>query len=113
MQKQWCRESYPSIDMVSFGNKLKEVCEKQQVSAEDLKDYLHLSSIQAVYLWFNGKRLPNVDNLYAISRYLGIRMDDLVSSDSGERAEYIMRNDLLPNHGKRVMLYCMWLRLDE
>lgn len=113
MQEQKGGESYPSIDMVSFGNRLKEVCEKQQVTAGDLKDYLHLSSIQAVYLWFNGKRLPNVDNLYAISKYLGIRMDDLVSSDSRERAEHIMRNDLLPKHGKRVMLYCMWLRLDK
>ena len=47
-------EHYPSIDMAKFGAKLKEICEERNVSANDLKEYLHLSSIQAVYMWFNG-----------------------------------------------------------
>lgn len=95
--------------MVKFGAKLREICAEQQVTAVDLKEYLHLSSIQAVYLWFGGKRLPNIDNLYAISRYLGVRMDDLVNSEREETAAKIIRDDSLPDHGKRIMFY--WKRL--
>ena len=104
-------EHYPSIDVVKFGTKLKEICEERNVSASDLKDYLHLSSIQAVYLWFGGKRLPNIDNLYAISRYLGVRMDDLINSEREENAAVIMQEESLPDHGKRVLFY--WKRLPK
>ena len=104
-------EHYPSIDMAKFGAKLKEICEERNVSANDLKEYLHLSSIQAVYMWFNGKRLPNIDNLYAISRFLGVRIDDLVNSEREEKATAIMQEDSLPEHGKRVLLY--WKRLPK
>lgn len=104
-------EHYPSIDMVKFGIKLKEICEERNVSAGELKDYLNLSSIQAVYMWFRGQRLPNIDNLYAISRYLGVRMDDLINSEREENATVIMQEESLPDHGKRVLFY--WKRLPK
>lgn len=104
-------EHYPSIDMVRFGTKLKEICEERNVSANDLKDYLNLSSIQAVYMWFRGQRLPNIDNLYAISRYLGVRMDDLINSEREENAAVIMQEESLSDHGKRVLFY--WKRLPK
>lgn len=104
-------EQYPSIDMVKFGAKLKEVCDERKVTANDLKEYLNLSSIQAVYLWFRGQRLPNIDNLYAISRFLGVRMDDLINSEREENAAVIMQEESLSDHGKRVLFY--WKRLPK
>ena len=105
------KTQYPVIDPVKFGAKLKEICDVQNISAVELREYLHLGSIQAVYMWFNGRRLPNVDNLRALSRYLGERVEDLIDSERMEQANQILMNDLLPPHGKRVLLY--WIRLQK
>ena len=36
------------------------------------------ASKQAVYRWLNGSNMPSVDNLYALSRYLNVQMDDVI-----------------------------------
>ena len=102
-------ERYPSIDPQQLGRKLKQVCEAKGISASDLQQNLHLTSVQAVYLWFGGKRLPNIDNLYAISRYLGITMDELVSSERQEKAYDILKEEVLTEYEKRILFY--WERL--
>lgn len=102
---------YPAIDMQQFGNNLRQICEARKVSAHDLKEYLHLASIQAVYLWFGGKRLPSVDNLYAISRYLDVSIDELFCSEQQKGAANIMSDERLSAEKKRVLLY--WTQLQK
>ncbi len=111
MQGKRSKAQCPFIDPMQLGTRLKKLCARQNISVAELKEYLHLGSAQAVYLWFGGKRLPNLDNLKAISRYLGERVDDLINSERTEQVDLIMRNDLLPLYGKRVVLY--WLRLQK
>ncbi len=102
----------PIIDPEKLGKRLKTLCKRQNITVSELRDYLHLCSDQAVYMWFGGKRLPNPDNLKAIARYLGERVDDLINSERTEQADRILRDDLLPSHGKRVLLYCVRLQKD-
>jgi len=111
MQGKTEQEEHPYIDPVRFGKKLREVCESKNVTAADLKEQLNLNSVQAVYYWFSGRRLPNAENLYALSRYLGVRMDDLINGDRRREAEAIIGEDCLPEHGKRIMMY--WTRLSK
>lgn len=111
MRERISKTSYPVIDPTKIGAKLKELCDVQKVSAVELRDYLHMASTQGVYMWFSGQRLPNVDNLRALSRYLGERVDDLIESERMEQANRILTNDLLPPHGKRIMLY--WMRMSK
>ena len=37
-----------------------------------------LASPQAVYRWLKGGNMPSVDNLFALSRYLDVQMDDVI-----------------------------------
>lgn len=83
-------EDYPAINAKLFGRKLKEVCENRHVTASELQQFLHLGSVQAVYMWFEGKRLPNLDNMYAISKYLDIPIENLLE-EKRENAEPLMR----------------------
>lgn len=114
--KQYCvkksmrnwNEDYPSIDMELFGRKLKKTCENKHVTAAELQQFLHLGSIQAVYMWFEGKRLPNLDNLYAISKYLDIRMEELLEEGPDRREALLLRKDL-SDHAKRLLFYLMHL----
>lgn len=71
------------IDMERFGRRLKEACARKKVTPLKLQRVLGLGSVQAVYLWLAGKRLPSLDNLYAISKFLGVRMEELLE----EKAE--------------------------
>ncbi len=112
------QEEYPSIDMARFGRKLREACGRNRVTASDLQKFLHLGSVQAVYMWFEGKRLPNLDNLYALSKYLDISMEELLGEASAdgdgarrddERLGHQAQDD--SDYGKRLLFY--WRNLRE
>ena len=73
------REGYPGLDLKQSGLLLRYQIRKSGYSVRDIQDYLVLSCPQPVYRWFQGKALPSVDHLYALSRLLGVHMEDLLA----------------------------------
>ena len=71
----------PIIDMKGTGQWLRFLCKKENISVAELQKRLQISSNQAIYAWFNGKTLPSVDNLLALSRVLRMSMDDMLVLD--------------------------------
>ena len=69
---------YPVIDMCATGTHIKELMTARELSVQDVQDAMGLASPQAVYRWLCGSNLPSVDNLYALSRYLNVQMDDVI-----------------------------------
>lgn len=69
---------YPSIDPQKTGEKIRECRIKKCVSVRELQEYLGLASPNAIYQWERGGTLPTVDNLYAISRYLDVPIEELL-----------------------------------
>ncbi len=45
---------------------------------DDIVSFMGFESQQAVYKWQRGESLPNVDNLYALSRLFGTTRDDIL-----------------------------------
>lgn len=70
---------YPSLDLKQSGTLLRYQIRRAGYSVRDIQDYLLLSCPQPVYRWFQGKTLPSVDHLYALSRLLGVHMEDLLA----------------------------------
>ena len=70
--------NYPVIDVEKTGKKLLRECELREISTKELQQFLGLSGRQSIYTWFQGKALPTLDNFYALSRFLGIAMEELV-----------------------------------
>lgn len=70
--------TYPVIDVQETGRQLKRECDRRQVSPRELQEFLGLSALQSIYGWFQGRALPSLDNFYALSCYLGMRMEELV-----------------------------------
>ena len=70
--------SYPVIDMNRTGRRLQLECEMREISTKELQQFLGLTSRQSIYGWFQGKAMPTLDNFYALSRYLGVAMEELV-----------------------------------
>ena len=69
---------YPVIDMCATGTHIKELMNTREVTVQDVQDAMGFASKQAVYRWLNGSNMPSVDNLFALSRYLNVQMDDVI-----------------------------------
>ena len=75
---------FPVIDPVATGACIRELRMERHISVADLKDMLELESVQAIYKWQRGECLPSVDNLYAISRLLGVPLDSIIRGNREE-----------------------------
>ena len=69
---------YPVIDMRATGTHIKELMDTREVTVQDVQDAMGLASPQAVYRWLCGSNLPSVDNLYALSRFLDVPMNNVI-----------------------------------
>ena len=69
---------YPVIDLSATGMHLKELMDARKLSVQDVQEAMGLASPQAVYRWLCGSNLPSVDNLFALSRYLNVQMEDVI-----------------------------------
>lgn len=76
----------PVIDRIRTGQYLKILMRQKGVTPRDIQEYLSLTCVQTVYRWTDGINLPSLDNLYALSRFFGVTMDDMVTGN-GEAAE--------------------------
>ena len=75
------QNNYPIINMKMTGEWIRFLCKRKKITVADLQKQFHMISNQAVYAWFNGKTLPSVDNLCALSKVLHMSMDDLLVLD--------------------------------
>lgn len=53
-------------DKKAIGQRLRYYRKKCNLTAEEVRDYLSLGSVQAIYKWENGVTIPAVDNFLAL-----------------------------------------------
>ena len=97
---------YPLINIYETGQKIKQEMNVNGLTAKDIQRFLNLSSVQSIYHWFEGKSLPSIDNLYALSSLFHVPMDSLVC---GSRKEYMSFDDSIRDrlivYYKRIILF--------
>lgn len=71
---------YPAIDKVGTGRRIREYMDDRGLTVKDVKGHLQLGSVQSIYHWLEGKALPSMDNLFALSILLEVTIDDLICS---------------------------------
>ena len=69
---------FPTINLRETGINLHRIMDKHGITPKDVKDYLHLTSVQSVYNWCNGNNMPTIDNLYALSQLLRVPIDEII-----------------------------------
>jgi len=57
----------PIIDREKTGKQIRRIMELRGLSVHDVQRFLSLGCVQSVYHWFDGKSMPTIDNLYALS----------------------------------------------
>lgn len=85
---------FPIIDKRKTGINLRKLMDERDLSVKDVQQFLSLGSVQSVYHWLNGKSMPTIDNLYALSELFQLPIDDMVCGNrrpvsvSPEQAQY-------------------------
>lgn len=97
------QDKYPVIDMKETGRRLRQLIKARRLTVRDVQDSLGLTASQTVYHWFNGRSLPSIDNLYALSLLTETPLDQLVC---GSRERLVRKK----RAGDRVMAYVRWLK---
>lgn len=70
----------PEYDMELIGRNLKRLREKNKLSVEEVREYLCLGSVQAVYKYEKGKSYPQADTLIALLQLYHAGIDDIVGN---------------------------------
>jgi len=71
----------PAINSKATGQNIKNLMRARGLVVKDVQEYLKLVSPQSIYHWFEGRSVPSVDNVYALSRLLNVSMDAIICGD--------------------------------
>ena len=76
--------SFPVIDPAATGRNIMRLRLEQGLTVRDIQVFFGFEEPQAIYKWQSGKSLPTVDNLYALSALLDVRMDEILVAANPE-----------------------------
>lgn len=100
---------YPIIDKEKTGFKLKSMLKAAGYDVKFVQEYLHLSCPQPIYRWFQGKILPSVENLCALSRLLRVHMEELLVMQ-GQTADGRVNGIVDDMRSKRLLIYVRYIK---
>ena len=75
---------FPVINLEETGRRIQTMRRGAGLTVRDLQTYFGFEYPQAIYKWQRGECLPTVDNLLALSRILGVSMEDLLVYEDQE-----------------------------
>ena len=93
------KRKYPVIDMARTGQNIKHIMQLKGLTVKDVQYFLELSTPQSIYHWFDGRNLPTVDNLYALSELFHMPVDALLIGN--RKFESKCQNEMC----QRVLVY--------
>ena len=101
---------FPSINLKETGINLHRIMGKHGITPKDIKEFLNIGSIQTVYNWCNGLNMPTVDNLYALSQFLQVPIDEIVC---GNRKAIMPEPIVIIENSRTRRLYAYYKQLNR
>ena len=69
------------MDPVRTGQYIKRIMLIRGMTVKDIQTYLELGTPQSIYHWFEGRNLPALDNLYALSELFHVPVDVMLKGN--------------------------------
>lgn len=66
------------LDREAVGKRIRNIIASSSLTHDSLAELLNFNSSRVIYDWENGKKLPNVENLYNLSLIFKIKIEDLL-----------------------------------
>ena len=96
---------YPTINLKATGARITQLRKEAGISVMELSQFMGFNEPQAVYKWQRGESLPTVDNLFALSKRLGITIEDILVSDDEMSSRLLKQQFTRPfSQGGRFVL---------
>lgn len=73
----WDGKEITGIDMVATGKHFTKILNESGFTDRELSAIMGLS-VQSINKWRHGHNLPDIENLFILSRLLGMKVDDLL-----------------------------------
>ncbi len=86
----------PEYDKKLIGKNLRRCRQAKNLSVDEVREYLCIGSIQAIYKWEEGKSYPQTDTMFALMELYGIGLQDLLYK---EDVDVVCEIDLDVEHG--------------
>ena len=99
-------KQHPVLDIYRTGQKIKQIMQKKGITVKEVQQYLGLETPQSIYHWFNGRNMPTIDNLYALSELFAVPVDAMLS---GNRKQ----NFYFDNSSSKMHLYMYYKKIAE
>ncbi|MBE5924383.1 MAG: helix-turn-helix transcriptional regulator [Lachnospiraceae bacterium] len=71
-------KQYPVIDIDATAKNIKNIMYSRNITVKDIQRFLGLETPQSVYHWLNGRNMPTIDNLYALSELFQMPIDTII-----------------------------------
>ena len=99
-------KKYPNLDALETGQRIRCIMLMKGMTPIDIQEFMGYGSVQAVYHWFNGRRLPSAPAFYALSELFDVPVDMLMCGNKNNvpSAKY-------DNRGMRLLMYEAKLKL--
>ncbi len=86
----------PAINLERTGENIERLRRSAGYTVRDLQDYFGFETPQAIYKWQQGKNLPSVDNLLALSVLFGVTVNEIVACDQINMKRHRAGRDAFP-----------------
>lgn len=86
----------PEYDKKLIGKNLRRCRQAKNLSVDEVREYLCIGSIQAIYKWEEGKSYPQTDTMFALMELYDIGLQDLLYK---EDVDVVCEIDLDVGHG--------------
>lgn len=105
MKQEAAMEHRTEYDLKAIGRNLKRLRESRHLTVEQVREYLCLGSVQAVYKYESGTGYPQADTLLALMELYGAGVDDIVRGHEEEQgSSFNMRRNREINRIFKVFL---------
>ena len=68
---------YANLNMKKTGENIRSRRERLGMNRPDIQKKMGLAGVQSVWNWEKGKKMPNIENLFALAEILHTTVDDL------------------------------------
>lgn len=68
----------PEYDLKIIGENLKRLREENGFSVDEVREYLRLGSVQAIYKYEQGKNYPQTDTMFALMELYNACLNDII-----------------------------------
>ena len=76
----------PEYDRNLIGKNLRRLREAKNLSVEEVKEYLRLGSVQAIYKYESGQSYPQTDTMFALMELYEAELNDIIREPQDEKA---------------------------